>query len=182
MTTPLNTIQFNQNTFKLEETVLSGIFTMESYITWEIGLYPEGEENYIMFNSLIFADKFTPAALSGLIYSAESHTSDLYGHTVYVDGAERFIDAISIRFGQLNTKDQTINLSGSGIIGADEDLPEVAFTFNADLHIKAIYLFETSKDAAEKYVEDYLGNRKDELALVFEQAPSGFMATITGKF
>jgi hypothetical protein len=155
---------------------------MESYMTWEIGLFPEGEENYIMFNSLIFPDKLTPAALSGLHYSAESRNSDLYGHTIYADGVERFIDAIDLQFGNLNTDTQTINLNGKGMIGTDEGLPEITFAFDADLQIKAIYLFETSRHAAEKYVADYLGEVKERLSLVFEQAPSGFMATIAGKF
>jgi hypothetical protein len=96
---PEHYLSFNNNFFDLEQTTIYGIFGEYGHMSWDIEIYPADEENYIMFNSLIFDKVFSPAQLSNLKYRHTNRSADLYGHTVSVEGGDRFLKSVNIKFG-----------------------------------------------------------------------------------
>jgi hypothetical protein len=145
-------------------------------------MFPVGEDNYIMFNALVFDNIFSPRQLSGITYKASSDTDDLYEHTIRVNGQDRFLQSVDMTFGKWDTTTQSIELTGHGIIDADDDLPEVSYKFNALLKFKDINIFETSQETTQKFVDTYLLDIKDELEIKFENVASGLQAVIGGHF
>jgi hypothetical protein len=180
--TPLGNLQFDDNSFDFEETNIYGIFEPHGYMTWHIEMFPPGEENYIMFNALILDNIFSPQQLSETSYTSAADTGDLYEHTVYVNGQDRFLKSVNMTFGKWDTETQTIQLNGHGSIDEDEDLPEVVYRFNATLKFKDLNIFETTKEATQKFIDTYLQNSKDSIKVEFENAASGLQAVICGQF
>src|ERR1700719_1588227 len=133
--TPVGHLEFNSNSFDFEETSIYGIFEPHGSMT----------DNYIMLNSLFIERVFSPQQLSGIKYQGPGDESDLYDHTVRVDGRDRFLQSIEMVFGNWDTKNQSIQLSGHGIIEPDDDLPELSYVFNAFLKFKGLNIFETTK-------------------------------------
>ena len=180
--TPLGHLEFNSNSFDFEETNIYGIFEPHGNMTWHIEMFPAGEDNYIMLNSLFIEQVFSPQRLSGIKYQATNDESGLYDHTVRVDGRDRYLQSIEMVFGNWDTKNQSIQLSGQGIIEPDDNLPEVSYVFNAILKFKELNIFETTKEATQKFVETHLQDSNESLEIKFEDVPSGLQATIGGRF
>jgi hypothetical protein len=180
--TPLGNLQYDNNSFDFEETNIYGIYESHGYMTWHIEMFPPGEDNYIMFNSLVFDNVFSPKQLSGITFKETTDTSDLYEHTVKVNGDDRFLNSVDMTFGNWDTENQSIQLSGHGTIDADDNLPEVTYKFNAILKFKELNIFETTKEATQQFVDTYLRDNKDKLNITFENAPSGLQAIIGGNF
>ncbi len=180
--TPFGNLQFDNNSFDFEEANIYGIYESHGYMTWHIEMFPAGEDNYIMFNSLMLDNIFSPQQLSNTKYKANADTGDLYEHTVRVDAQDRFLQSVDMTFGKWNTENQSILLSGHGIIEADDDSPEVIYRFNAFLKFKELNIFETTQEATQKFVDTYLQNNKEKLEINFENVASGLQATISGQF
>jgi hypothetical protein len=180
--TPLGNLQYDDNLFDFEETNIYGIYESDGYMTWHIEMFPSGEDNYIMFNSLVFDNVFSPQQLTDLKFKETTDTSDLYEHTVRVNGDDRFLNSVDMTFGKWDTENQSIQLSGHGIIDTDDNLPEVTFKFNATLKFKELNIFETTKEATQQFVDTYLKDSKDKLSIKFENAASGLQAIIGGNF
>jgi hypothetical protein len=89
-------LQFDNNSFDLEQTNIYGIFVPPGEMTWYIEMFPAGEDNYIMLNALSFENIFSPQKLSGVKFRSTSVESDLYENTVFVDGQDRFLQSIEI--------------------------------------------------------------------------------------
>ena len=180
--THLGNLQFGNNSFDLEETNIYGIFEPHGHMTWHIEMFPTGEHNYIMFNALILDNIFSPQQLSNIAYTATADTSDLYEHAVRVNGQDRFLKSVDMTFGKWKTETQSVQLIGHGTIEKDDDLTEVAYMFNAILKFKDLNIFETTKDATQKFVDTYLQNGKDDIEVEFENVASGLQAVIRGHF
>jgi hypothetical protein len=178
----LGNLQFDKKAFDFEETNIYGIFEPYGYMTWHIEMFPPGEENYIMFNALILNNIFLPQQLSETSYTATADTGDLYEHTVRVNGQDRFLKSVDMTFSKWDMKTQTIQLNGHGSIDQDNDLPEVVYRFNATLKFKNLNIFETTKEATQKFIDTYLQNDKDNIKVEFENAASGLQAVISGQF
>jgi hypothetical protein len=180
--TSLGKLQFDNNSFDLEETNIYGIYEPYGEMTWHIEMFPAGEDNYIMFNALILGNIFSPNALSDTIYKATADTGDLYEHTVRVNGEDRFLQSVNMTFGKWDKESQSTTLTGYGIIDAEDNLPEVNYKFNANLKFKELCIFETTKEATQKFVDTYLQDRKDRIEVNYEEVASGLQATISGRF
>ncbi|MGZ3848663.1 MAG: hypothetical protein ACXVMS_12195 [Flavisolibacter sp.] len=180
--TPLGNLQYDNNLFDFEETNIYGIYEPHGYMTWYIEMFPDGEDNYIMFNSLVFDNIFSPQQLSDVTIKETSDTGDLYEHTVRVNGEDRFLKSIDMAFGKWDTENQSIQITGHGTIDADDNLPEVVYKFNAVLRFKELDIFETTKEATQKFVDTYLQDTKDKLEINFENVASGLQAIISGHF
>ena len=180
--TPLGNLQFDNNAFDFEETNIYGIYEPQGYMTWHIEMFPIGEDNYIMFNSLILDNVFSPQQLSDKTYKATHETGDLYEHTVRVNGEDRFLQSVDMTFGKWDNENQSIKLNGQGTIDADNDLPQVIYKFNAVLKFKELDIFETTKEATQKFVDTYLQESKNNLKVKFEDVASGLQAIISGTF
>jgi hypothetical protein len=176
------TLQFDKNLFDFEETNFYGIYEPHGYMTWHVEMFPPGEDNYIMFNSLIFDNIFTPQQLSDATFKSTADTGDLYEHTIRVNGEDRFLKSVDMTFGKWDTETQSINLSGHGSIDEDDNLPEVIYKFNATLKFKDLNIFETTEEATQKFIDTYFQNIKDKLDIKFENAASGLQAIIGGHF
>ena len=180
--TPPGNLKFGNDLFDLEETNIYGIFEPNGYMTWHIEMFPEGEDNYIMFNSLQFDNIFSPGKLNDIKYKADADASDLKEHTVRVNGQDRFLQSVDMTFGKWNTANQSIELTGHGTIDAEDDIPEILFKFNALLKFKEINIFETSQAAVQKFVETYLQDVQNRIEIKFENVASGLQAEIAGQF
>jgi hypothetical protein len=180
--TPLGNLQYDNNLFDFEETNIYGIYESHGDMNWHIEMFPTGEENYIMFNSLVLDNIFSPQQLSDTTFKKNSDTGDLYEHTVKVNGDDRFLSSVDMTFGKWDTENQSIQLSGHGTIDADDNLPEVTYKFNATLKFKELNIFETTQEATQQFVDAYLKDNKDKLNIKFENAPSGLQAIIGGLF
>jgi hypothetical protein len=175
-------LQYNSKAFPLEQAKFYGIYTPYGSMSWDIGLYPKDDDNYIMFNSLTFPKIFLPHQLTFLDVP---DISDKYEHTIQVNGMDRFFDSANLTFKRWDSKSQSIPLTGRGTISGEkkEGLPEVNFEFDANLSFSGIYIFETTKEATQKFVDTHLKNEPDILFEVkFENVPSGLKATIGGRF
>ncbi len=175
-------LKIDSSPFDLEQTTIYGIFEEYGEMSWHIEIYPPEEENYIMFNALILDGVISPAKLDGLIYEADTSTTDMYEHTVFVGGEDRFLKSVNLKFGKWDTENQSIRLNGSGIIADDEGLPEIPYSFDIHLNFTGINLFETTHEDAHAFVDKYFPLLKNELELKFEEVPSGLSALIEGKF
>ena len=151
-------------------------------MTWDIGIYPPGEDNYIMFNSLFFEGMQLPRQLSGLVYRGGVEKDDLYEHTVRVGGSDRFLETVELTFGEWDREGQTITLAGSGRILEEKKLPPVSYSFNALLKFSGINIFETSLEEAHKFVATYMAGPVDRADISFERVASGLQAIIKGPF
>jgi hypothetical protein len=180
--THLGTLQFDGNSFDLEETNIYGIYEPKGYMTWNIEIFSPGEDNYIMFNSLVFKDIFSPQQLSDIVYSATSDTDELSEHTVRTNGHDRFLKSIEMKFNKWDTESQSIHLSCQGLIEEEDNLPQADYKFNAVLEFKNLNIFQTNKDATHKFIDTYFANIKDKLDIKFEDAASGLQAIISGNF
>jgi hypothetical protein len=180
--TPLGHLQYNNKIFPLEQATFYGIYEPRGYMSWWIELIPQDDSNYIMLNSLIFPNIFLPHQLSFL---DTPDIRDKYEHTVQVNGEDRFFDSSNLTFRRWDTPTQSIQLTGHGIISGEkkEGLPEVHYEINVNLKFKGIYLFETTKEDTQKFIDAHL---KDELDILFEvqfeNVPSGLQAVIAGQF
>jgi hypothetical protein len=114
--TGAGTLQLDKKRFELEETNIYGIYEPYGDMTWHIELFPQGEENYIMLNALVFKDTYSPASLSKMEYNSVTNNDELYEHTVLVNGENRYLQTLSIIFGDWQPGTQSIPLSGEGII------------------------------------------------------------------
>jgi hypothetical protein len=180
--TPPGYLRYNNETFPLEEAAIYGIFTEYGTMTWWIELFPEGERNYIMFNNVEIPGAFLPGQLS---MTEITDIGDVYEHTVLVDEMERFLDSANIRFGNWDSRTQSIQLTGHGTISKDEEegFPEVRYEFSANLAFSGISIFETTEEETQKFVEMYLKGQPDIVFEVkFENDPSGLTASIEGRF
>jgi len=181
----LGNLKFNSTQFNVEETHIYGILEGSNTMTWDVGIFPPGEENYIMLNSFsLHKQIFNPKLLSAYKIFANNKMDDLYGHTVYVDGNERFLENINVEFGDWDSEGQKISIIGKGLIMNEEELnlPEVEFTFETDLVFKGLNIFETTITETEKFIQDKLKMSKNELEIIYEDVPSGFRALINGPF
>ncbi len=175
-------LKIGDNTFHLEEANIYGIFESYEAMTWHIELFPPGDQNYIMLNSLILDDIFSPTQLSEKCYDAALNSDDLYEHTVLVNSEERFLSSLQIRFGTWDTGSQTISFTGDGIVEASNTAPSIIFEFNSILTFKELLLFETTRAKAKLFIDNYLQENKENLAVRFEKALSGLQAIVSGKF
>ncbi len=122
--TPPGNLQYDNDSFDFEETNIYGIYEPHGYMTWHIEMFPTGEDNYIMFNSLVFDNIFSPQQLSDTTFKENSETGDLYEHTVRVNGEDRFLKSVDMAFSKWDTENQSIKLTGHGTIDADDNLPK----------------------------------------------------------
>ncbi len=175
-------LQYDNDLFDLEEANIYGIYEDEGYMTWHIEMFPSGDNNYIMINSLVLDKIFSPHQLSKVSFKETSETSDLYEHTILVNSDDRFLKSIEMIFGNWDTEYQSIKLTGSGIIESYENLPEINYKFKAILKFKGLNIFETNKEATKQFVDTYLQDNKSKLDIKFENVASGLKATIEGSF
>ncbi len=176
------TLLFDKKQFELEETTIYGIYEPHGDMTWHIELFPQGEENYIMLNAIVFKDTYSPAALSNIQYNAASNYDDLYEHTVLVNGEERHLQTLNMVFGNWQAATQSIPLTGKGIIEPDDTLPALVFKFDCILHFKDLNIFETTAAATQEFVDNHLQEIKSRLLITFEKVASGLQAVISGQF
>jgi hypothetical protein len=180
--TPFGNLRFDNNSFDFEETNIYGIYESAGYMTWHIEMFPPGEDNYIMFNSLGFDNVFSPRQLTDLTFKETDDTGDLYEHTVRVNGGDRFLKSVDMTFGKWDSANQSIQLTGHGTVDAGENLPQVTYKFNAILKFKELNIFETTKEATQKFIDTRLQDSKDKLHIKFENVASGLQAIIGGHF
>lgn len=180
MTTPLGSLQYGDVTFDFEKTNLYGILEPHGHMTWYVELFPPGEDDYIMFNALVFGGVFSPDGLSLLSYRGDNQSVDLYEHTVRVGGEDRFLASVDMAFGPWDTSAQCISLRGRGLIEAEHGLPGIVCAFDALLPFEGLSIFETSREEAHRFLTTHLPQRK--VALKFEQVPSGLQAVFSGQF
>jgi hypothetical protein len=175
-------LQFNNNSFNLEEANIYGIFEPHGYMTWHIEMFPTGEDNYIMLNALVFDNIFSPKQLTGIKYRGVSEENDLYENTVVINGDDRFLQSIEMEFGHWDAENQSVQLRGNGFINPENNLPDVTYLFNAVLKFNYLNIFETTEEATRSFVETHLQEYGGSLEVKFEQVPSGLMAIIAGRF
>jgi|GEM_PF-3407903 len=175
-------LQFDEKLFDLEEANIYGIYEPFGYMTWHIEMFPKGEDNYIMLNALVFDGITSPRQLSETTLNETSNTSDLNEHTVRVDGEDRFLKSIDMNFGKWDAENQTIQLTGHGIIDADDNFPAVKYILNCRLRFQGINIFETTKEEVQAFVDTYDQDKKAEIEVKFEHVASGLRATISGNF
>lgn len=175
-------LRFNNKQFEIEEANIYGIFESNGYMTWHIEIFPPGEENYIMLNALILDKKIYPDQFDGFFYQKRSNKDDLFEHTVFVDGDDSFLNSINIVFSNWSNENQTLHLNGNGTIDTDNMQEEVTYSVDTILKFKGINLFNTTKEAANKFIDTYLQNKKDAIKIEFEEVKSGLKAIIRGKF
>jgi len=180
--TSLGNVRLGNQSFDFEEANIYGIYEKDGIMTWHIELLPPGEDNYIMFNSLVFNNVFSPPQLSNIALIETSATSDLYEYTVSVEGEERFLKSVDMVFRKWETTNQSIQLIGSGIIHAEDNLSELTYSFNAILHFKQFYILQTSEAETQKFVDTYLPDSKQQVTIQFENVASGRQAIIKGQF
>jgi hypothetical protein len=178
--TQLGTLQFDKNPFDLVETNIYGIFELHGHMHWFIELFPPVEDNYIMFNALVFDNIYSPRQLSNTMYMTDDDSDDLGEHTVLVNGQDRFLKSVEMSFGMWQTTKQTIELTGKGFIEKWGNLPEIPYKFNSVLEFKGINIFETSQADAQKFVDTYLQDIKNHIKIKFENVTSGLQAVISG--
>jgi hypothetical protein len=178
----IGNLKFGENIFDIEEANCYGVFESHGFMTWHIEIFPKGDENYIMLNSLIFDDIFSPNQLSEKNYNAVNGLDDLYEHTVIVNSEERFLTDLNITFGKWDTESQSISLSGKGAIDTSDNSSGVFYEFNTILIFKDLNLFETTQENAKIFLDKYLPDNKDKINIRFEKPPSGLHAIISGQF
>lgn len=182
MTSSMGTLQYGDVSFAFEKTNLYGILEPHGHMTWYVELFPPGEDDYIMFNALVFAETFSPQQLGHRSYQGDNQTLDLYEHTVRVDGEDRFLRLVDMTFGPWDTAAQCIPLKGHGFIEAEHGQPEIPYSFDAVLPFEGLSIFETSREEAHRFLTTHLPDARGQVALKFEQAPSGLQAVFSGKF
>jgi hypothetical protein len=175
-----NSLRFGDTAFDFEKTNLYGILEPHGRMTWYVELFPPGEDDYIMFNALVFDRVFAPRGLGGLVYKGDTRTIDLYEHTVRVNGEDRFLESIDMRFGDWDKATQRIALHGKGMIEAEHGQAAIPCTFEAMLPFEGLSIFETSREAAHRFLQTHLPAAG--VALHFEQVPSGLQAVFSGQF
>jgi len=173
-------LKFGKMSFSFEETRIYGIFEPYGYMTWHIELFPEGEKNYIMLNSLVFDDVYIPQQLSNLTCTANTGTNDLYEHTVFVSGEGRLFKRICMSFDEWDSKNQSIRIKGEGVIEASSNSPEITFEFLAPLNFTGLHLFETTKERVQEFVSTYLSDKNNSLIINYKTVRSGLTAHIHG--
>jgi len=182
MTSP-GILQIDKNSFDLDQTNIYGIYEPQGgYMTWHIEMFLVGEVSYVMFNSLVFDNIFSPSELSNIKYKATSGTDDLYEHTIHINGQDRFMQSVDMTFENWDAISQSIKLSGNGIIAAGDALPEATYQFTAFLKFSEIDIFETSQEETKKFADNHLTGMKDNLEIKFENVESGLHAIIKGQF
>ena len=178
----LGALRFDERTFDFEETNLYGIWEPHGHMTWDIELYPPGEDNYIMFNSLRFEGVYLPKQLSGLVYRGVVTKEDLYEHTVYVDASDRVLETLELTVGDWNREGQCITLVGEGRILEEKKLPAVSYAFDALLRFSGINMFETSREEAQKFVARHMDGPVEHVNITFERVASGLQTIVRGPF
>lgn len=175
----IGNLQFDDIVFGLEEANIYGIVEAYGDVTWHVEMFPEGEENYIMLNALVFDGIYSPKNLSNI---TGNKTADLYEHTVIVNGKDRFLKTFQMTFGEWNTEDGSILLRGYGIVEAADDSPELNYNFNAILKFKELNIFETTPEETQQFIDTYLADIKSDISATYQQVASGLQARITGRF
>jgi hypothetical protein len=182
MMIPPNHVQFDNKSFPLEQATFYGIYERYGDVSWWVELFPKDDDNYIMFNSLVFNSIILPNQFS---FFEPAAIGDKYEHTVQVNGMDRFLENANLIFGAWDARTQSIPLAGHGTILEEkkEGIPKVQYQFNANLTFTGIHLYETTKDETQKFIDTHLTGKVDiTFQVKFEEAPSGLAATITGKF
>jgi hypothetical protein len=182
MNPPFGTLTYGNHSFEFEKTNLYGILEPHGHMTWYIELFPPGEDDYLMFNALTFDQAFSPSKLSHIHFSGSNNTADLYEHTVRVEAEDRFLDSVDMSFGAWDPTGQCITLSGKGLIEGEHGLPPIPYSFEARLPFEGLSIFETTREAAQKFLTTHLSDNRGKIALHFEQVPSGLRAVINGQF
>ena len=180
--TSIGNLELENYIIELEEANISGIYEPHGEMTWDIEIFPPGEDTYIMFNALILTGIYTPEKISNTFYKATTDTADLYGHTVLLNGEDRFLQSVDMIFGKWDTTLQLLPLQGHGIINADDNQPAITFNFKTNLKFKELNIFETTREEAQLFVETHLQDHKTDIVINYEQVASGLQATITGHF
>jgi len=175
----IGNLQFDDIVFDIEEANIYGIVEPYGDVTWHVEMFPEGEENYIMFNALVFDGVYSPKNLSNI---TGNETGDLYEHTVIINGEDRFLKTLQITFGEWNTEDRSILFKGYGIVEATDDFPEMTYSFAAILKFKELNIFETTKEETQQFIDTYLADIRDGISATYQQVASGLQARITGLF
>lgn len=180
----LGSLKFEGQNYDLEETNLYGIWESFGYMSWDIELYPPGEDNYMMFNGLTFDRVYLPQHLTDLVYHATSSRDDLYEHTVYVNGRDRVLTSVDLTFGKWDRDDQTILVLGKGVIQEEKSkkLPAVKLSFEAMLKFTGLNMFETSLEEVHTFVERHMPSSREKVEIKFEKVASGLQVIVKGPF
>ena len=180
--TSFGNLLYGNTLFHLEETNIYGIYESDSYMAWNIEMFPSGEDNYIMFNSLVIDNIFSPKQLNGKTFKETSDAADLYEHTVKVNGEDRFLKSVEMTFSNWDTENQSLHLNGHGTILEDDNFPEVIYKFYAILKFQGLNIFETTQRETQQFIDTCLQDVKDKLEIKFENVASGLTAIISGQF
>lgn len=180
----LGSLKFDVENYDLEETNLYGIWESFGYMSWDIEIYPPGEDNYMMFNGLTFDHVYLPQHLTDLVYHATSVRDDLYEHTVYVNGRDRVLASVDLNFGKWDKDDQTILVLGKGEIQEEKSkkLRPVKFSFEAMLKFTGLNMFETSLEEVHTFVERHMPGSREKVEIKFEKVASGLQVIVKGPF
>jgi hypothetical protein len=180
--TSFGELSFGKKSFEVEEANLYAIFTRYNEMQWWIEIFPNGEDNYIMLNALVFDNLYSPRQLSNLNYDSSSDEySEPMENPVIVNGKERFMKTLKLSFGQWD-ENNSIKLNGEGIIERSGLKGTLKFRFSINLLFSVINIFETNELAVQTFLDTYLKDIKQDLRINFEKVQSGLQAKISGQF
>jgi hypothetical protein len=178
----LGHLQFGDQKFALEDAVIYGIFEKYGQMSWYIELFPEGEENYMIFNALMFENIVNPKALSQVQVQVRNKQVELGEHKVMVKDEEYLLHHLQLQFGNWDQASRTIQVRGEGKIGRYYEQKTLDCWFEACCNFDGIRLFETSRDEVDHFIAYQLKADKQALKLSFEEAPMGLECVIEGQF
>lgn len=167
----LGYVSFGVEKFALEEAKISSLLSRDQFISWTFELYPPGEDNYIMINSIILEELKTPQELSGFTFDATSETDDLYEHTVFVNGEPSFMESLSFEIKTWDKVNEIISFSGAGTVYCGDDL--IDFKFEANCKWTGMNVQAKDKQTALELVLKFWNVPEEKLSFSCESVAEG---------
>ncbi len=175
-------LKFGNQSFALEDAVIYGIFEKYGQMSWYIELFPEGEENYMIFNALLFENIINPKGLSQVQVQVRNKQVELNEHKVMVNDEEYTLQRLQLSFGNWDQATRTIRVQGEGKIERYYSNKSLDCSFEAVCAFDGIRLFDTNEEEVDNFIVNLLKTDKNSISLRFEEAPMGLECVIGGQF
>jgi hypothetical protein len=175
-------LQFGEQSFGLEHASIYGIFEKYGQMSWYIELFPEGEENYMIFNALLFENIINPKGLNQIQVQVSNRLVELGEHKVMVNDEEFVLQHLRLNFGNWDEATKSIPVKGVGKIERNYEQNVLDCRFEVTCTFDGIRLFDTSEDEVDHFIANMLKSDKNTLKLSFEDAPMGLECVIAGQF
>lgn len=147
-------IQFGNRIFYLEEAKFSSWLYYGKFQDWTFELYPPGEDNYIMLNSINLGIQRFPDDLVGYKRKFDAKDDEMCEHTVFVDGTFSRMITLEITVIDWDPSIDRLIISGKGTIVKEGEYKSIPYEFFAACFWQGM---DVHRNYTEEVIEDIFG-------------------------